>query len=1457
MSTPGGGAEDSVPAKRGRGRPKGSKNGPSAGAVGRPRKDGRPPGNAQNKSKKQQAPAKSRNSNQQQATIQANDTQTRAGTSSNTLDTSNDASEVGEGSSALEAELGTLNSTGLSTTTPDIDDRVQAESAERPPQAFSCGMFAILCCHLINTNYGNVVESGSGSNWSPPHGRGLGNATKGQQTPAFVDEDEDDENVDYVVGGDLAEDEERGEFQSVPDDDDSRSGNVVDADTSRQKRASLPSWLLQNYADMRERLVSEIAKNVSQRPTCYDRGTFFDDASRAAVKGGTQYLSAKGWPEYPRRVVDLEECIFIVGYRYVCPNTECRKTFLSWSPALISALPRSLAVHFTHHLTHRSGLSDRVVSLMRSCFQRGVGPGPFAEMIQTQHIRHYEQLHLQYLETILIRSQSSSGHLLAKFPPFGLFDDVDGYAGFVPSPAYFRQFYVNYIASHASELDQHMAMLSATLIQVDHSFKVIRHLGKVSGETVFAGGLHTSVNEFVEIRSMVLTPSKAHSQFMPALCGISKSLEMYGHKPIGAVMTDMPRIDKPELEKMLPSLLTDVVPVPDITVFPQLTVPEDWNVTQLGSRYQVNTRLNTIMNSLVDNREFVVAMDMEWPVDTQNGIQGSVALISIAFNHEIFLIPLHQYWQNEGLPNTLLAFLRSPQILKVGVKINADFKRLSKDCKFTEKDQAFAGAIELGHLAKEKNLTAHAGIGLADLTSLILRRFLPKDPSIRVSTAWDNSELSETQKSYAALDVFATWEVFHGLSATSASGSVVTRDTPGGTAVSLLSSDRSRIVANGFVTPDQPKTLNGVNVTKTRLVVTVTSVVVPAHLVSRDLIQANQATPLSSFPSPPFTLVCKLKHLSISHTDTSHPTAPRPHAQSSPGPHPDIVIYSSDHANESTTSNDGPNSEAERWYNKADLVDDDDEDPAAAVADESAATYAVLLGAIAQSLDTRTSNSGLKRSGVFGDIWHLMHQFSISMQHGLRRPFARALRDAFFLYDEEDKAEIEAFLATKGVKWDYMLQYHPHWLFQRVKRYVPPPEDLLPRVTQVIQAFGPLKDAKTGTPLFNEKCWDIAKNALENIRRGYYSDPPGVTLYYPRKRDKFGLQRYRCCRGTPGIEGGVHQNIIRWFGSFNASPDFALELLRDYALYHNLKVGTYNRTGVPYMGSFDIWTRNQISQLLDSLSTRFSSNVPNFGPGGWVNGNNFARSTEVFGILPISGDFCTRLGMLVYHPEFAREFKIRHQYLALRQNTRVAILPIHTPDERGLFKLLLANPDGPFSGRTEPNWMDVAAQWNNHANGLTIFYKLPEHLKSYWKKWQENANEKNSISINRATFDNIVRSLSLPQSSIPHVMSGQPQSVRDQIDPSTEIPTTIVEPWKITQYLGRHSLQQSTVHFHYGERPPPPSRLDKGKKRAAAENVDEDNHGPIIKISTRKARTCPKCHRAGCDGAFRSRPCST
>jgi len=55
---------------------------------------------------------------------------------------------------------------------------------------------------------------------------------------------------------------------------------------------------------------------------------------------------------------------------------------------------------------------------------------------------------------------------------FSLWDDRDGYAGYVPSACYFCGFYNMYLEWHAAEMDQNMSMLSTHILSIDHSFKV-------------------------------------------------------------------------------------------------------------------------------------------------------------------------------------------------------------------------------------------------------------------------------------------------------------------------------------------------------------------------------------------------------------------------------------------------------------------------------------------------------------------------------------------------------------------------------------------------------------------------------------------------------------------------------------------------------------------------------------------------------------------------------------------------------------------------------------------------------------------------------------------------------------------------------------------------------------------------------------------------------------------------
>lgn len=486
------------------------------------------------------------------------------------------------------------------------------------------------------------------------------------------------------------------------------------------------------------------------------------------------------------------------------------------------------------------------------------------------------------------------------------------------------------------------------------------------------------------------------------------------------------------------------------------------------------------------------------------------------------------------------------------MKIGSDLKRLFRDCGFAvESHPLFEGALELGAFAKLHNAASSAAVGLADLVSSVLRRHLPKDPAIRISTLWDSPVLSQPQLAYAALDVYAVWAVYDALLSLP-ENIPVTADTRGGTPVAIKSQDGTQVVATGLIYPERPKKWDNVAVSKTRVLVQVLSVRVPGYLMPSDVTPSRKPTPLASYGSTPFTALCQSKHVIVSSHESSPSTTPVtvPKAMSSASGQTNVGHTSVTSCPSSPC--DDHDSDAMRWHDNIEFDADVEQDFSSSLRDAHAVARAQALPQV--SSGSSTTASGPIRTRVLGDIWHGMDQFPISVHHGLRRPFARALRDAMLLPDEDDKLRVEAVLKKFDKSFNSMLLSHSSWILRRVKRFAPAPEELHPRVLEVLQTFGPLKDAKTSAPLFNDTAWDLAANFLENIQRGHFSDPPGVILYYEQGRDKDGLVLYRCVRGTNGVEGGIHQNIIRRFGLFNASPRLALALLHDYCLGHNLEV---------------------------------------------------------------------------------------------------------------------------------------------------------------------------------------------------------------------------------------------------------------------------------------------------------------
>ena len=291
--------------------------------------------------------------------------------------------------------------------------------------------------------------------------------------------------------------------------------SATDMQGSKVRGSAKPNWLPNEYQRLRERLTVEMNQNSSHMPSCYERNSFYDgtdstflaarstfqldgsifyqplffiwlphtlvdripcpaclEARRFRNVGSVVHLQKHGFTDMARHVVDIDHNIYIVGYRYLCGHKDCKRVYQSWSPAILQVLPPALARAFEFRLTYRSGITQRLATLLRESFRSGIGPDQFTTMIESFHYRRFDCLQSQFLEMVLDRQQGTLSRYWTATNPFSEFRDLNGYAGFVPSASYFGHFYDRLVEESARETQQMIAALPVDVLKQDHSFKV-------------------------------------------------------------------------------------------------------------------------------------------------------------------------------------------------------------------------------------------------------------------------------------------------------------------------------------------------------------------------------------------------------------------------------------------------------------------------------------------------------------------------------------------------------------------------------------------------------------------------------------------------------------------------------------------------------------------------------------------------------------------------------------------------------------------------------------------------------------------------------------------------------------------------------------------------------------------------------------------------------------------------
>jgi hypothetical protein len=306
-----------------------------------------------------------------------------------------------------------------------------------------------------------------------------------------------------------------------------------------------------------------------------------------------------------------------------------------------------------------------------------------------------------------------------------------------------------------------------------------------------------------------------------------------------------------------------------------------------------------------------------------------------------------------------------------------------------------------------------------------------------VNTNWDNHDLDLEQVTYAARDAYASLQIYHTLTSVPMP-QPVTKSTSAGTLVTVFSRDRSVPIAYGFISPVHLSNYNGINVTKTRILVQITDILVPSYELPSKLLPPDTNRVLSAFGEPPFTLLCHSKHLQThvgklivpSNSGLSH--ANRDENFSPPCDDNDYLanvqqdystIDSPTHDSTIHASTDNP------WDQDIDANSSVEQNPAQAERDPESERFGRLT---LEDLSGPIFIEDVVRSRVLGDVWHLMHQFAIPVHHGLRRPFSRALRDAILLPNSEDKAAILPVLEKRDTTYEEMVLFHSAYIHCQV-----------------------------------------------------------------------------------------------------------------------------------------------------------------------------------------------------------------------------------------------------------------------------------------------------------------------------------------------------------------------------------------------------------------------------------------
>lgn len=145
------------------------------------------------------------------------------------------------------------------------------------------------------------------------------------------------------------------------------------------------------------------------------------------------------------------------------------------------------------------------------------------------------------------------------------------------------------------------------------------------------------------------------------------------------------------------------------------------------------------------NTQEIVGIDSETRPTFKKGQIHKVALLQISTLDSCFLFRLNMI----GLPESLIAFLENPTIIKAGLSLKDDLMMLNKRAPFKQK-----GCIELQEYVRPFGIQ---DMSLQKIYALLFKEKISKSQQL---SNWEGDILTDAQKQYAAVDAWACLRIY-------------------------------------------------------------------------------------------------------------------------------------------------------------------------------------------------------------------------------------------------------------------------------------------------------------------------------------------------------------------------------------------------------------------------------------------------------------------------------------------------------------------------------------------------------------------------------------------------------------------------------------------------------------------------------------------------------------------------